>query len=440
MKKDKLDKASKDNKPRKVVQSSLFGEDIDIVYKYKSPYKYIGKQSEERIIKYYDEIVNLDTNHYNSNDDICTPMICVKKMIDYVPDELWSRKDIRVLEPCAGNGNFGAYCQLKTNIDNIWFNELNSIRLENCKKILKPKHFSHEDFFKLKDEWTEKYDLIVANPPYSGGGNKNQSLSNDFIEHSIDLLNDKGYLCYVTPNNWMTYNSNNTTLKKLLSEGSFIVIDNDVKKYFNGIGSSFTIIVWQKGVFDNKTYVVNNFLLKDIQENVTIPKDLKFIPLYISNTVLKLAKKIVGDDRNKFDYRCDLHNFTQKKFLSDVQDDIFKYKTIHTMRKTRYASKKQDIFDKWIIVVPLSTYYIPVVMHEVNVTQSVGYLDFTTKKEADNYLKIITQPHFKLLVHLTRYGNFNNIMVLRHMNFDSDIKFTKIEQAEIDKLVSLINY
>ena len=110
------------------------------------------------------------------------------------------------------------------------------------------------------------------------------------------------------------------------------------------------------------------------------------------------------------------------------------------MRKTRYASKKQDIFDKWIIVVPLSTYYIPVVMHEVNVTQSVGYLDFNTKKEADNYLKIITQPHFKLLVHLTRYGNFNNIMVLRHMNFDSDIKFTKIEQTEIDKLVSLINY
>ena len=57
MTKDKLNKASKDNKPKKVVQSSLFGEDIDIVYKYKSPYKYIGKQSEEKIIKYYDEII-----------------------------------------------------------------------------------------------------------------------------------------------------------------------------------------------------------------------------------------------------------------------------------------------------------------------------------------------------------------------------------------------
>ena len=440
MQKERLDKASKENKPKKVVQSSLFGEDIDLVDKYKSPYKYIGKKNEEEIINYYDEVVNLDVDHYNSNDDICTPMSCVKKMVDYVPDELWRRKSIRVLEPCAGNGNFGAYCQLKTDINNIWFNELNPIRLENCKKILKPNHFSHEDFFKLKDEWAVKYDLIVANPPYSGGGNKNQSLSNSFIEHSIDLLNDKGYLCYVTPNNWMTYNSNNTTLKKLLNEGSFIVIDNDVKRYFNGIGSSFTIFVWQKGVFDNKTKVVNYFLLKDVQENVEIPNNLPFIPLYISNTVLKLIPKMVVEKRNKFDYRCDLHNFTQKKYLSDIQDDTFKYKTIHTMRKTRYASKKQDIFDKWLIIVPLSTYYVPEIMHNVNVTQSVGYLDFDTKKEAEDYLKIITQPHFKLLIHLTRYGNFNNIMVLRHLDFDKNYKFTKKELDEINKLVRLITY
>jgi adenine-specific DNA-methyltransferase len=438
---DTVEKASKQNKPKKIVQSSLFGEELDITdTKYKSPYKYIGKYDEEKMMDYYDNIVNLDKSHYMSNDDICTPMECVKKMVNYIPEELWNRKEIRVLEPCGGNGNFGAYCQFKTDISNIWFNELNPTRLENCKKLLKPKHYSHEDFFNLKGEWNENWDLIIANPPYSGGGNKNRSLSNLFIEKSIDILNDKGYLCYVTPNNWMTYNNDNTTLKKLLNEGSFIVIDNDVKKYFNGIGSSFTIIVWQKGVYDNKTKVVNNFLLKDVQENVEIPNNIPFVPLYISNVVLKLIPKMVVEKRNKFDYRCDLHNFTQKKFLSDNQDDTFKYKTIHTMRKTRYASKKQDIFDKWLIIVPLSTYYVPEIMHNVNVTQSVGYLDFDSKKEAEDYLKIITQPHFKLMVHLTRYGNFNNIMVLRHLDFEKNYKFTKKELDEINKLVQLMTY
>jgi len=434
----KIQKATKENKPKKIVQEGLFGDDLDIT-SYKSSLKYIGNFDLEKTISFYEKL-NEDDSHYNSNDDICTPMSCVRKMIDYLPGELWGKKDLKILEPCAGNGNFGAYCKFKTSIDNIWFNELNEIRFENCKKLLKPKHIKHEDFFNLKDEWANDFDLVMANPPYSGGGNKNQSLSNKFIEQSIEMLKPGGYLCYVTPNNWMTYNSNNTTLKKLLTEGSFLIIDNDVKKYFPGIGSSFTIIIWQKNVYDNKTYVVNTFLKKDIQKNVTIPNNLNFIPLYISQTILDIIPKIVTNKRNTFDYRCDLHNFTQKALLSDNQDETFKYRTIHTMRKTRYAVKKQDIYDKWIIIVPLSTYYIPVIEHHANTTQSVGYIPFDSKEKANNYLKRITKPEYKLIVHLTRYGNFNNIMVLRYMNFDKDIKFTKKEENEIKTLVDLITY
>lgn len=434
----KIQKASKENKPTKTVQGTIFGEDVDIS-NYKSKLKYIGNYSLEKTLEYYDKLNN-DESHYNSNDDVCTPMNCVKIMIDYLPDDLWNKKNLKILEPCAGNGNFGAYCKFKTNIDNIWFNELNIKRFENCKKLLKPKNIRHDDFFCLDNEWANDFDLIVANPPYSGGGNKNQSLSNKFIEKSIDMLKDGGFLCYVTPNNWMTYNSNNTTLKKLLNEGSFLVIDNDVKKYFPGIGSSFTIIIWQKNVFDNKTLVINSFLKKDIQENVSIPNNLKFIPLYISQTVINIISKVVGDTRNTFDYRCDLHNFTQKDLLSDNQDEIFKYRTIHTMRKTRYAKKKQDIYDKWIIIVPLSTYYIPIIEHNVNTTQSVGYIPFDSKEEAENYLKNIIKPEYKLLIHLTRYGNFNNIMVLRHLKFDKNIKFTKYEEKEIKMLTDLIKY
>lgn len=405
----------------------------------KSNLKYVGKMSLKETMSYYDKL-NEDKTHYNSKDDVCTPMECVKKMIDYIPDELWSRKSLKILEPCAGNGNFGAYCKFKTDISNIWFNELNIKRFENCKKLLNPKNINNEDFFKLKDNWNNGYDLIMANPPYSGGGNKNQSISNKFIEKSIDMLNDNGYLCYVTPNNWMTYNNNNTTLKKLLNEGTFLVIDNDVKKYFPGIGSSFTIIIWQKGVFDNKTYIVNSFLEKDVQKNVVIPNNLKFIPLYISQTLLNIIPKIVTEKRNTFDYRCDLHNFTKKDLLSDTKDNEFKYRTIHTMRKTRYSVKKQDIYDKWIIVVPLSTYYIPVIEHKANTTQSVGYIPFETKKNAEKYLKRITKPEYKLIVHLTRYGNFNNIMVLRYLNFDTDIKFTKKEIECINNLCKMIKY
>lgn len=433
-----IEKASKTNKPIKLVQSSIFGDDKDII-NFSSTLEYIGKYSLEDTMKYYDKL-NEDESHFYSNDDICTPMSCVKTMIDYIPESFWENKQLRILEPCSGNGNFGAYCKFKTNINNIWFNELNEKRFENCKKLLKPKHIRHDNFFSLDGEWSSNFDLIVANPPYSGGGNKNRSLSNEFIEKSIDMLNDGGYLCYVTPNNWMTYNNNNTTLKKLLTMGSFLVIDNDVKKYFPGVGSSFTIIIWQKNIFDNKTLVINNFLKKDIQENIKIPNNLKFIPLYISQTILDIIPKIVGTTRNTFNYRCDLHNFTQKKYLSDIQDEVFKYETIHTLRKTRYASKKQDIYNKWLIIIPLSTYYIPIIKNHVNVTQSVGYISFDNQKDAVKYIDIISKPEYKLIVHLTRYGNFNNIMVLKHLNFDKEIKFTKKQFEEILNLTSLIKY
>lgn len=405
---------------------------------YKCPFEYMGNLPIDKLFSFYNTLNKQD--HGTNRDDICTPMECVKLMIDYVPNELWSRPNIKILDPCCGNGNFGAYCATKTNISNIYFNDTNPIRIQNCLSLLKPLHWRIGDAFALDGDFNTTYDLIMANPPYSGGGNKNQSLSNQFIELAIDRLNIGGYLCFVTPNNWMTYNNKNTTLSKLLNKGSFIVIDNDVKKYFPGIGSSFTIFIWQKGVLFNKTKVINNYLIKDIQLDVLIPNTLKFIPLYLSQTVISIMDKTISKEKNKFEYRCDLHNFTQKKHLSDVQDNTYLYRTIHTARKTRFADIKQDIYDKWLVIIPLSTYYSPYIEHNVNTTQSVGYISFNTKKEAEQYLKKITLNHYKLIVHLTRYGNFNNIMVLKHLDFDKDIEFNTDEINKIDELTKKIKY
>lgn len=393
----------------------------------------------ESLFSIYDNL-NKDNSHKLSNDDICTPMECVKTMLDYIPKHFWQQENIRVLDPCCGNGNFGAYAMFKTDIKNIYFNEINKKRLQNCKNILNPPNISDYDFLGIESHILGHFDLIMANPPYSGGGNKNRSMSNKFIESSIEKLNDKGYLCFVTPNNYMTYNNNNTTLKKLLSLGSFLVIDNDAKKYFKGIGSSFSIMIWQKGVNNHKTTIINNYLLKDIQRNITIPKDLPFLPLYISQNILNLVQKLISKTPNNFTYRCDLHNFTQKAFLSDTQDNTYKYRTIHTPRKTRYASKKQDIYDKHIIIIPLSTYFIPYIESKTNATQSVGYFAFESKKEASDYLKILNKPHFKVLIHLTRYGNFNNIMVLKHLAFDKQITLDSYQTKDIERLHKKMAY
>jgi len=393
-------------------------------------------ESEEKVFEFYNNL-NSDKTHYKSNDDICTPMECVKVMVDYLPDKFWSNKDLNILDACCGNGNFGAYTKFKTNIDNITFNDLNADRLSNLKSILNPKNIINKNILEI-DEFNT-WDLIIANPPYSGGGNKNRSISNQIIEHSVKLLRKDGYLCFITPNNWMTYNNNNTTLKMLLNEGSFLVIDNDAKKYFPQVGSSFTIFLWQKGVFDNETLVINKFLQKDVQK-VFIPRDIPCIPLYISQTVIDIFQKCVKKELSGFNYRCDLHNFTQKNLLSDIQTAEFKFETIHTPNKTRFAKIKQDIYDKWTIIIPLSTYFIPYIKKNVNTTQSVGYFSFDTEEDAYNYLNILSSKWIKVVIHITRYGNFNNIKVLKHLNLNEKINFTENEVKEIDSLHSLIKY
>lgn len=406
-----------------------------------STYKNMSKLSKEKIFEFYNNL-NKEDYHKATKDDECTPMELVEHMVNYIPIEFWENNDKVVLDPCAGNGNFSAYLKFKTSTSNIWSNELSEIRFKNMKTILGFENTYNYDFFDLYSKTNKKFDLIIGNPPYSGGRNKNTSISNLFITEAINLLNDKGYLSFVAPNNWMTYNNNNPTLQKFLTEGSFLVIDNDIKKYFPKIGSSFTVFVWQKGVHDNKTHVVNNFLKKDIQKNIIIDKNIPFIPLYLSQNILNIIPKIVKDERNKFDYRCDLHNFTKKDYLSDVQNEEFPFRTIHTARKTRYSKIKQDIYDKWTIIFPLSTYYIPYIETKTNVTQSVGYISFDEKDEAEEYLDIVKRPIFKALVHITRYGNFNNIKLLRHLDFDFDSKenLTDSELKEIDELVKLIKY
>ena len=384
----------------------------------------------------YQQINQSDQSNYG--DQIVTPMECVKLMIDYLPDSLWNQPDLKILDPCCGNGNFGAYLATKTNLNNIHFNDINSSRIGKCKQILNPPWITNQDAFIIFNQ-SQKYDLIVANPPYSGGSNKNKSLANRFIEAAIDSLKPNGYLCFISPNNWMSFNNNNSTLTKLLNNGQFLVIDHDCKKFFPKVGSSFVIMIWQKTNQVLTTTVFNNYLIKD-QQQLIIPKTTPFLPLYLNADILTIINKIVKGDRNQFNYRCDLHNFTKSQYLSDEQDQNHLYRTIHTARKTRYATFKQDIYEQYLIIIPLSTYYIPYLEHHTNVTQSVGYFAFATKNQAQAYLKNLNQDHIKVLIHLTRYGNFNNLKVLKQLDFSLNINFNQDERDLIKSLRAKIKY
>ena len=176
---------------------------------------------EENMFEYFDKL-NEDLTHYSSTNDICTPMGCVKEMVDNIPDELWHRGNIKILDPCAGNGNFPAYLETKTDSCNIYANEINELRLKNLRDYFGERiHIYNNDFLTMDEN--DKYDLIIANPPYAqlmDDGRrtaKNHTLSRQFIMKALNMLNNDGYLVFIVPDNWMSYADNNP-LPELLSK------------------------------------------------------------------------------------------------------------------------------------------------------------------------------------------------------------------------------
>ena len=83
----------------------------------------VVKQSKKDFhnIKSHFDTLNEDESHFVNSNDICTPMECVKEMVDTVPQELWQRDEIKVLDSCCGNGNFHGYIETKTDLKTLAF-------------------------------------------------------------------------------------------------------------------------------------------------------------------------------------------------------------------------------------------------------------------------------------------------------------------------------
>ena len=148
------------------------------------PHQQLNKQSFQKIKEYFERL-NQDQSHFVNSNDICTPLDCVKTMVDKIPKDFWQQKKLKILDCCCGNGNFHSYITTKTNLQNLYFNEINLKRIDNVKKYFGENiNLTTKDFLIFPD--IEKYDLVVANPPYAKfNGNlrvsKNHNLSRDFI-------------------------------------------------------------------------------------------------------------------------------------------------------------------------------------------------------------------------------------------------------------------
>ncbi len=395
-------------------------------------FPFIGEESDssnfDKIREHF-SFLNQDYSHFNNSNDICTPLECVKEMVDTIPNDFWNKKDIKVFDSCCGNGNFHAYIQTKTSLDNLYFNEINKKRIHNLKEYFGDNiNLTIKDFL-LFDE-VEKYDLVVSNPPYAKfndgvRSSKNHNLARAFIEKGLKITKKGGYLLFIVPNNWMSFSDRNI-LPKELSKYQFIHLDiHGAKKWFPKVGSSFTWFLLKKVPNKNSFTVHNNYYIQDIQK-IKLDKKVNFIPLYISDTVNSILKKVVNSNLPKYKIETTsyLHRHTKKHLIQDKYNKKYPFKLIHTPSQTVWSKEPHKYQKGYKVFISLTNQYSTFIK-DCGMTQSIAFIRCKTKEEAKQIKKELDNPIFKFVNNITRYGNFNNIRVLQN--------FTKLKHIDLSK-------
>jgi len=382
--------------------------------------------------------LNLDESHYLNRNDICTPMGCVRDMVDSIPAAFWRRKDLEVLDPCAGNGNFHAYIKNFAPLHRLAFNEINEARIANIRRLFgKGARITRRDF--LKYDESRQFDLIVSNPPYAmydSNGNrvsKNHNLSRAFIEKALRLTKPGGLMLFIVPNNWMSLSDRNI-LPASLSRYQFLHLNiHGAKHWFPGVGSSFTWFLLKKSPNKKKFTVENHYLQQDVVRASLRPGS-DFIPLYYSDTVAGIFHKCLNGraERQGVLTSSDLHAYTKSSFLSPKRTKNHIHKTIHTPTKTMWSTKPHKHQKGWKVFLSLTNSYQAFV-DDCGMTQSVAYIRCKSKTEAQARKMELEAPIYRFLNDLTRYGNFNNVRILQRFPRLKDVRLTKRERAVVNR-------
>ena len=389
--------------------------------------------------KYYDNTLNTDRSTYKSSNDEPTPMDCVSEMIERIPTELWERKELKVLDPCCGNGNFSVpimfellkHHDKRTVLEDVLeFNDINESRLENVHRVFCGDKYNlnitNHDFIAFEN--TTKYDLIVANPPYAKiqtdgtRASKNHNLIKSFIDKTIKQLKPNGYLLFITPDNWMSYADRNVLIGVITSLQIIHLDIHSAKKYFKKIGSSFTWYVIQNCPA-YKNIDVTGVWKKRAYTSSVVSHPRRYIPLLYNHIVHRILEKTVDNgDLVKFNVRTssDLHRYTKATLISNDISDTYKYKLIHTPKQTVYASRPHKFQNGHKVFISTTDKY-KVFIDECGMTQSIVFILCDSKEQAEQYKRVLEHPLYVFINNICRWGNFNNIRILQSFPVPSEM-------------------
>ena len=412
---------------------------------------------------------------------VFTPMKTVEFVLSKLPEEVWLNPNFKWLDPCCGIGNFSVFVYFKLmDTLSLKINDTEERRkhiLENMLHMVEMKDSYYEinkkiflsDTYNLnlfKGTYVSlhtldpeipiynpdvNFDIIIGNPPYQKENKVDPSklsakpLYHLFVERSIDLLNDSGYLNFIHPISWRRKSKEIKILSKMTQYYFIYLYTTNHFQPFKTCSPYINIYVLQKRPYNKKllTTYETQFDKKEYKGDTNIPNNLSFMPVLLSKEVLSIIDKMINAEGSKLNIQLESKFSTSKKNIRVEQNEEYKFKNIHTNHKKkgilyRYSNRKHPCQDKLKIVMNFKGGFQnlrPIIEGGgIGITDNSMYMCVTDDNK-DFILDFLNSDIIYFLLMITNYNFGSNhknefhilnlITIPNIYNFNVFYKFTK---------------
>ena len=406
--------------------------------------------------------------------EVYTPMDLVNEMLDKLPIEVWKNKNLKWFDPCVGMGNFAiaVYLRLmeglkeeikddkkrkKHILENmLYMSELNKKNVLVCKQIFDINNeyklnIYEGDSLKLdtnKEFKIKQFDIIMGNPPYQKNFKNNNgrvggsSLWSEFINYSMNILKENGYLLFITPCSWMTGGSNKQSgniLNGIMQKYTLLYLNiEECAKHFN-VASTFSYYLIKKIVKETNFVCICNYKKKTYTSIISnsIFRKLSVIPKLFTNEMISIIYKIENANNNKFNFQrlYDLDIRQTKRY-----NKTGKYNVRHKVVDIRHTDWEQECMNKDKIVISMPGYIKAKYDKECGCSDATLFMYVNNKQHGENLINLLNSDIYQIIINsyreLTGLNNHKNINRLSIVNI-KDINFSDKEQNIINNLSSI---
>lgn len=268
----------------------------------------------------------------------------------------------------------------------------------------------------LEVEFNMKFDVTVGNPPYQNSNENNQGSSGKlwmkFVEKSISLLENEGYMVLVHPIGWRQLN--NKMWKNIYQTYQIESVVIEPKVNWN-VGVEVDYYVLKNTPYTLPTKVTYN-------DGTVQMVDFRNVNGLLSNAnITNVLDKIQSPDTLKFNHKHS-HD-TRREYMSPTKKKGFMYPIQHTgAQEPWWSSKKHEWQDMKKVIVSRSGYLEPFYDAGESGTSQESYSVFVSSmKEGMYIIRLLNSKLYRFIIQVQKTNGFNDIKMLNTLPYPKDL-------------------